>query len=97
MGPGLAQSRSSTPSDGAKYVLVIQERSGAVKAKVLVEGSVEGAAVTMMFEALKGVLTVFGAAFEGDLRDVSASAAFRAVGELVPGRWKGEGGFGLLC
>lgn len=83
-----------------KYVLVIQGRSGASKAKVLVEGSVEGAAATMMFEAINGFSTVFCAAFEGDLRYVSASAAFRAVGDLVTAPGEVGGGrpmVGLVC
>lgn len=83
-GPGLSQ--NLTPSDQTRYILVIQGRSGASKAKVLEETSLPMAASAIMHEALNGYSTVFSAAYDGpSLRDLPVGAVFeRASGLTAP-------------
>lgn len=83
-GPGLSQ--NLTPSDQTRYILVIQGRSGAGKAKVLKEMSLPMAASAIMHEALNGYSTAFSAAYDGpSLRDLPVGAVFeRASGLTAP-------------
>lgn len=83
-GPGLSQ--NLTPSDQTRYILVIQGRSGASKAKVLEEMSLPMAASAIMHEALNGYSTAFSAAYDGpSLRDLPVGAVFeRASGLTAP-------------
>ncbi|KAF7186197.1 hypothetical protein HII31_12439 [Pseudocercospora fuligena] len=56
---GLAPSKEGTQRD---YLLVIEGVSGASKAKVVIEDSIEKAATAMLHAALNGFSTVFSAA-----------------------------------
>ena len=91
VGPGLSQTSSNT--EQTSYVVVIQGRTGARKAKVFIHTDLDQAAATMLHEALNGYSTVFSAAYfprqQGTLSKLSVgpqNAVFRKVarGQALP-------------
>ena len=63
VGPGLVQTASGEQEQRLSYILIIQGVSGRDKLKIIVEDSLDKAAVVMLHEALNGFSTVFSAAF----------------------------------
>lgn len=99
VGPGLAQNPNASVNDSTRYILVIEGRSGASKAKVFIENSTDAAAATMMHEALNGYSTVFCAACDGSPQDIRPTAKFRAdfEGQKPAEDANGMGTFSLVC